>query len=279
MIRACVIGYPVAHSRSPLIHGHWLAAYGVDGLYAREAAPPDAFAAFVRSMPERGYAGGNCTLPHKEAALALCAEVDAGARRIGAVNTLWWEAGALHGENTDWRGYAASLDEEAPGWDRAGGPAIVIGAGGAARAVLFALLERGFDRVFVANRDAARAGALADAFGPRVTPIDLASVPGRLGEARLLVNTTSLGMEGQPPLALDLAGLPEDAVVSDIVYTPLETALVAAARARGLRAVGGLGMLLHQAAPGFERWFGRRPEVTPALRALIEADVLGAARG
>jgi shikimate dehydrogenase len=272
---ACVIGWPAAHSRSPLIHRYWLRTYGVSGDYRAEAVPPDAFADFVRSLASRGYVGANVTVPHKAVALAL-SEPDARAQAIGAANTLWLEDGRLRSTNTDAEGFIANLDAATPGWDRGIEAALVLGAGGSARAVVFGLLERGVPRVFIANRTAARAQALAQAFGSAVQPLRWDLAGDRLAETRLLVNTTTLGMTGEPPLTIALDRLPADAVVADLVYVPLETPLLAAARARGLRRADGLGMLLHQAVRGFSLWFGVRPEVTPELRALVEADLVGA---
>lgn len=273
--RAFVVGHPVAHSRSPLIHGHWLAEYGIRGSYERVDVAPDAFQAFLRDFPSQGFVGGNVTIPHKEAAFRLVDDVIGAARTVGAVNTLSLAGGRLQGDSTDGYGFLASLDQAlGTGWGEDAREAVVLGAGGAARAIVGALLERGM-RVAVANRTLARAEDLVGLDPSRVTALPWEDLQGGLGRADLLVNTTSLGMTGQPALALDLAPLPAGAVVADIVYVPLETPLLAAARARGLRAVDGLGMLLHQAVPGFERWFGVRPEVTPALRARIVADIEG----
>ncbi len=273
---ACVIGWPVAHSRSPLIHAHWLRAHGVPGRYDRAAVPPDALAAFLRAMPGEGFVGGNVTVPHKEAAAALCHRLTPAARRTGSVNTLWFEGDALCGDTTDGGGFTGALDQEARGWDEGGAEggrrAVVLGAGGAARAIVDALVERGF-AVTIASRTPARARALAGRFDCAAVPV--AALGPALAAASLLVNTTPAGMAGHDPLDLDLAPLPPHAVVDDIVYVPGVTPLLARARERGLRNVGGLGMLLHQAVPGFERWFGVRPVVTAELRALIEADIAG----
>ena len=269
--RAFVIGHPVAHSRSPLLHGFWLAAYGLAGSYERIDVAPDALPGFIAGLRDVGFVGGNVTVPHKTALLDLLTDVDAAAQAIGAVNTLWFEAGRLRGGNTDALGFLAALDAEAPGWD-AGRRALVLGAGGAARAVVYGLLGRGL-AVTVLNRTRAAADALARDFGPNVTARPWADWQACAPDADLLVNATTLGMAGQPPLALALAALPARAVVCAIVYVPLETGLLRAAAARGLRVVGGLGMLLHQAVPGFARWFGRTPEVTPALRATLEGDI------
>ena len=277
MPRACVIGWPVEHSRSPLIHRYWLKQYGIDGAYEKEAVRPEALARFLGSLGAQGFAGANVTLPHKEAALRLAAVADEAARAIGAANTLWFDqAGRLCASNTDAYGFITNLNEQAPNWNEARRPVMVLGAGGAARAILHGLLTEGVTRILLANRTRGRAEALAQAFGPAVEAIDWQDRNRALSGCGLLVNATSLGMTGKDPLDIDLAALPKDAVVADIVYSPLETPLLAAARARGNRVVDGLGMLLHQAVPGFERWFGVRPEVTAALRAHVAAS-LGAA--
>ena len=268
---ACLIGWPAAHSRSPLIHHYWLRTLGIEGGYNIEAIPPEGFAEFILHLSAHGFVGANVTRPHKERALAL-SEPDARARAVGAANTLWYDGAKLCSTNTDVEGFINNLDASAPGWDGAG-DALVVGAGGASRAVLFGLLERGIKRVHLANRTLARAQALADQFGAAVHPVAWDAIGELLPGARVLVNTTSLGMHGQPPLEIDIARLSADAVVADIVYVPLRTPLLAAAQARGLRCADGLGMLLHQAVRGFELWFGRRPEVTPELRALVEADL------
>jgi shikimate dehydrogenase len=270
---ACVIGWPVGHSRSPLIHNYWIKQHGLDAEYRREAVAPERFNDFITHLAARGYVGANVTVPHKEAALAL-SEPDDRARAVGAVNTLWLDGSRLRSTNTDVEGFIGNLDATAPGWDRGLQSALVLGAGGAARAVVFGLLERGIGRILLVNRTAERAAALRTQFGDRVMLARWSDLDELMAEAGLFVNTTSLGMAGQPPLTIDLARLPAGAVVSDLVYAPLETALLAAARSRGLRAVDGLGMLLHQAGGGFQRWFGMRPQVTEALRALVEADLI-----
>jgi shikimate dehydrogenase len=274
---AAVIGHPVAHSRSPLIHGYWLKKHGIDGAYGLRDVAPEAADAFFADFASSGLVGGNVTVPHKEAAFRSLAEADEVARALGAANTLWLEDGRLYGSNTDVYGFLANLDAAEPEWTRALGEAVVLGAGGASRAVVYALLSRGVDRVVVANRTLSRAEALREKFGPRVLPVDWRDLAGRLNGCRLLVNTTSLGMKGQPPLDIELTALSPDALVTDIVYVPLETPLLKAAKARGLATVDGLGMLLHQAVPGFERWFGVRPQVTAELRNLALADL--AAKG
>lgn len=272
--RAFVIGHPVGHSRSPLIHGHWLAVHGIAGSYEKVPVAPEALDGFVAGLKAAGFVGGNVTVPHKRRVLELADAVDEAADAIGAANTLWFDGEDLVAGNTDALGFLASLDDEAPGWDGGAGAALVLGAGGAARAVIHGLVERGFE-VAIVNRTLMRAVDLAEGQEESVWAYAWEEIPQLLRAADLVVNTTTLGMDGQPSLALDLAPLKRDALVADIVYSPLETPLLAAARARGHRAVGGLGMLLHQAVPGFERWFGVRPQVTPELRALIEADVRG----
>ena len=270
---ACLIGWPAAHSRSPLIHHYWLRSLGIEGGYTIEAIPPEGFAEFVLHLSNHGFVGANVTLPHKERALALSVP-DARAKAVGAANTLWYEAGELRSTNTDIEGFVDNLDACAKGWD-ATGDALVLGAGGSSRAVVFGLIERGIKRVHLANRTMERARALADQFGNSVQAITWDAINEVLPRAGLLVNTTSLGMHGQPPLELDVGLLPSSAIVADLVYVPLETALLKAARERGLKTADGLGMLLHQAVRGFELWFGQRPQVTPELRALAEADLKG----
>ena len=268
---ACLIGWPAAHSRSPLIHHYWLRKLGIAGGYNIEAVPPEGFAEFVLHLSTHGFVGANVTIPHKERALIL-SKPDARARAVGAANTLWYEAGELRATNTDVEGFINNLDACASGWDKAT-DALVLGAGGAARAVVFGLIERGVKHVHLANRTIERANALADQFGASVHPVAWDAIGELLPRAGLLVNTTSLGMRGQPALELDVGRLADDAVVADLVYLPLETPLLAAARARRLKTADGLGMLLHQAVRGFELWFGQRPEVTSELRAMVEDDL------
>ncbi|CCV04276.1 Shikimate dehydrogenase [Mesorhizobium metallidurans STM 2683] len=270
--KAFVTGHPIAHSRSPKIHGHWLAKYGIDGSYRAIDVAPANFAEFVQTLEANGYRGGNVTIPHKEAAFALVARRDDAAESIGAVNTLWFEDGTLCGGNTDAHGFAANLDEHAPGW-AGNSPAVVLGAGGASRAVIHALIERGVSDIRIVNRTLARARELAHRFGSGVSAHGVAATGELLADAGLLINTTALGMHGNEGLSADPMGLPDHALVTDLVYVPLATPLLAAARARGLKTVDGLGMLLHQAVPGFERWFGVRPEVTAELRRIILADI------
>jgi shikimate dehydrogenase len=268
---ACIIGWPVDHSRSPLIHNYWLKTYGIAGEYRHEAVAPDQFGAFIQSLAARGYAGANVTVPHKEAALAL-SQPDDRARAVGAANTLWLDGG-LRSTNTDVEGFLNNLDACAPGWDRGLSSAVVLGAGGAARAVVYGLILREVPRIVVVNRTQPRAEALRERFGARVHVARWKELNERLGDAALFINTTMLGMAGQPDLALDVGRLPSHAIVADLVYVPLVTPLIRTARTRGLRTADGLGMLLHQAVGGFSLWFGKKPEVTPQLRALIEADL------
>ena len=268
---AGVLGWPVSHSRSPRLHGVWLARHGVDGAYLPLPVRPERFEAAVRSLVDLGFAGANVTIPHKEAAFALCDVVSDVARRAGSVNTLVFRDGRIEGTSTDGFGFLESIREQAPGWQAADGPAVILGAGGAVRSVAAALLDAGCPRLTLVNRTPARAEAIARELGG---PIEVATTP-PLHDAALLVNGTSLGMAGEPALEIDLAPLPPQAVVADMVYVPLETPLLAQARARGLRAVDGLGMLLHQARPGFEAWFGVAPQVDAELRAFIVADLGG----
>lgn len=275
MIRACVIGWPIEHSRSPLIHGYWLRQLGIEGTYEKRAVPPEEVEAFLADLAGQGYAGANVTVPHKEAALRAAAHADEAARSIGAANTLWYENGALCASNTDIYGFLRNLDDQAFGWDQTGRPAVVLGAGGASRSVLRALVDRGFADIRLLNRTIERAIELAGFFGDGVQVLDWKLRSAALEGAGLLINTTTLGMKGAGPLDIDLHALPHSAVVNDIVYVPLETPLLRQAREHGARVADGLGMLLHQAVPGFQKWFGVRPEVTPELRKLVLRDIEG----
>jgi shikimate dehydrogenase len=266
---AGVLGWPVSHSRSPRLHGFWLERYAIDGAYLPLPVRPERFESAVRALADLGFAGANVTIPHKEAAFALCDEVSEVARRAGSVNTLVFRGGRIHGTSTDGFGCLESIRGQAPGWSAEAGPAVILGAGGAVRAVAAALLDAGCPRLTLVNRTASRAEAIARDLGG---PVEVATTP-PLAEAALLINGTSLGMQGEPPLEIDLAPLPPAAVVQDMVYVPLETPLLAAARARGLRAVDGLGMLLHQARPGFEAWFGVAPQVDAELRDFVLQDL------
>lgn len=272
-IKAFVCGHPIKHSRSPLIHGYWLKKYGLQGSYEAVDIPPEDFSTFLKSLAERGFSGGNVTLPHKEAAFRQAERLDGAAERIGAVNTLWLESGKLHGSNTDAYGFAANLDQQMPGWDDAR-TAVLLGAGGAARAVIHALQERGFEEIRIVNRTVSRAQDLSSRFQGSTSAHGWDELGELLPSTDLLVNTTSLGMAGSAPLEISLDSLPDNAIVSDIVYVPLKTRLLEDAEKRGLRTVEGLGMLLHQAVAAFERWFGVKPEVTDELRQMI-ADDLG----
>jgi shikimate dehydrogenase len=269
---ACIIGWPVEHSRSPLIHNYWLKTYGIAGEYRREAVPPDEFEGFVQSLAARDYVGANVTLPHKEKALAFSLP-DENAKAVGAANTLWIAGGFLHATNTDVEGFLNNLDACAPQWDRGLGNVVVVGAGGAAHAVVYALLTRRVERITVVNRTPDRAEVLRQRFLERLQVAPWEQLNDLLGDTALLVNTTTLGMAGQPELGADIGRLPSHAIVADLVYVPLVTPLIKAAKAKGLRTADGLGMLLHQAVRGFELWFGKKPEVTAELRALAEADL------
>lgn len=277
---AGIMGWPVAHSRSPALHGFWLAEHGIDGAYVPLAVRPEHLAQALRALPALGFRGCNLTIPHKQAALAVMDRVDPFARRIGAMNTVVVAAdGSLEGSNTDVFGFGENLREGAPGWRPAAGPAVVLGAGGSARSVVVALGQAGVGDIRLVNRTIDRAETLARDLaspGTRITVHAWDARAGALGEAGILVNTTSLGMDGEPALDLDLALLPPTAVVVDIVYVPLETALMARARQRGNPVVDGLGMLLHQGRPGFEAWFGAAARVTPALRRAMLATFAGA---
>ena len=267
---AGVMGWPVAHSRSPRLHGYWLQQHGIDGAYLPLAVHPENLPDALGALPLLGFAGCNLTIPHKEAALELVGEVTPLAARIGAINTVTVKAdGTLLGDNTDAYGFMENLRAEAPEFDPAAGPAVVLGSGGAARAVCAGLIEAGIKDICLLNRTQERAEKLATDMGAVVRIQPWSGRDGALKDAALLVNTTSLGMSGQPALELDLSQLPSDAVVSDLVYSPLRTALLGAAGARGNRTVGGLGMLLHQARPGFAAWFGVDPDVTPELHQIV----------
>ncbi|WP_150523296.1 shikimate dehydrogenase [Roseibium sediminis] len=272
--KSAVTGWPVTHSRSPLIHGYWLKKHGLEGSYDRCGVEPEAAEAFYRSLPEHGLVGCNVTVPHKETAAKACVHLDDAAKAMGAANTLWLnDAGELCGANTDGLGFLGNLDQQHPGWDNRHDEAIVLGAGGAARAIVWALLERKFSYVRIFNRTFEKAQIIADEFGAGSIAHPWDELGSYLGKADLLVNTTALGMSGKDPLQIDLANLPRKALVTDIVYVPLETDLLRAARERGNPTVDGLGMLLHQAAPGFEKWFGVLPEVDDELRALVVKDL------
>ncbi|MEM8796186.1 MAG: shikimate dehydrogenase [Pseudomonadota bacterium] len=271
--KAAVIGWPVKHSRSPLIHGHWLKTHEIAGTYEAIAVAPDDIQSFFEDFPKSGLVGANVTIPHKETVIPFLSSLDKAALEIGAVNTVWLEDKDLHGTNTDWTGFLDNLDQEARGWDSKRNTALVVGAGGAARGIVYGLNQRGFDRIVVANRTLERAEVLAKGFGHAIEPIGLAQAQAVVGEADVVVNTTSLGMEGSDLMPIDLAAAQNECVVTDIVYVPLETPFLRDAKRYALKTVDGLGMLLHQAAPGCEKWFGVRPIVTAELRAEIVADL------
>jgi shikimate dehydrogenase len=269
-VLAGVMGWPVAHSRSPVIHNHWIAQYGLRGAYALLPVQPENFEAAIRGLPALGFAGCNVTIPYKVNAMKMMDFVDPVAKAMGAINTIVVQPdGSLHGYNNDGFGYIQSLRDAQPDWRGDAGPALVLGAGGAARAIVLSLLNEGAPEVRLVNRTREKAQALADEFGPRVKVLDWAERNDAMAGLALLVNTTNQGMHGQPELAVSLAALPEQALVSDAIYIPLETALLQHARLRGNPVVNGLGMLLNQARPAFKAWFGVMPEITPTLRRVV----------
>ncbi|PDT51998.1 MULTISPECIES: shikimate dehydrogenase [Sinorhizobium] len=271
---AFVTGYPIKHSRSPLIHGYWLKQFGIAGSYRAHEVTPAAFPDFMRNLREgsTGFCGGNVTIPHKEMAFELSDRPDELSAELGAANTLWLEDRQIYATNTDGRGFVANLDERASGWDRTS-TAVILGAGGASRAVIQAVRDRGVRTIHVVNRTAARAQELADRFGEAVEAHPIAALSEVMADAGLFVNTTSLGMDGEPAPSIDFSPLAAGAVVTDIVYVPLKTPLLRQAEEQGFRIVDGLGMLLHQAVPGFEKWFGRKPNVDETLRQIIIEDM------
>jgi shikimate dehydrogenase len=275
ILRAGVVGHPVKHSRSPIIHGYWLEQFGINGRYDRYDVKPEDFSHFVKTLSEQGLQGVNVTIPHKEAAFLALDEATDRARRLKAANTLWFENGKLWGDNTDSIGFLANLDQGHPGWDINAKSALILGAGGAARAIIAGLQERNIEKITIVNRTRERAEELALMSGGQVAIAEWSKLSFQLESADLVVNTTSLGMSGQPDLDLSLDPLGKNALVTDIVYVPLETNLLKQARLRGNPVVDGLGMLLHQAVPGFEHWFGKRPVVTDELRHLVEDHITG----
>jgi shikimate dehydrogenase len=266
------MGSPVAHSRSPLLHGYWLRTLGIAGAYEREEVSAVEFPTFLCNLRPHGYVGGNITVPHKEAAFRIVERRDPAAQAIGAVNTVWFEEGKLTGGNTDAYGFLAHLEATVPRWRDTVRHAVVLGAGGAARAIAHGLTGCGV-QVALVNRTVGRAEEVASTFGRAARAHGFGDLPRLLPQTDLLVNATSLGMAGKEALEIDIGGLEAEAIVYDIVYVPLVTSLLASAAAHGYRTVDGLGMLLHQAVPGFARWFGTTPTVTPELRALIEKDI------
>ena len=267
-----VMGWPVAHTRSPAIHNHWIAQYSLKGAYVQLPVQPQNLEAAIRGLPALGFAGCNITVPHKVNAMQLMDTLHPAARRVAAINTVVVQAdGSLLGMNNDGYGYIQSLRDAQPDWRGDAGPALVMGAGGAARAIVVALLDEGVPEVRLCNRTQEKAQALKDAFGDRVTVVPWADRNSAMAGVRLLVNTTTQGMHGQPALDVALDDLPAEALVSDAIYIPLETPLLAAARQRGHQTVNGLGMLLNQARPAFHAWFGVLPELTPGLIAAVQA--------
>ena len=273
MKKACVIGWPIAHSRSPLIHNYWLKKYGIEAVYEKKAVEPGGVAQFIANLASSEFAGCNVTIPHKETAFRAVAKTDEIANRLGAVNTVYLKDGVVYGTNTDGEGFIASLRDSYPAFSLRNKAATVIGAGGAAKAIIGALLDEGVGKIGIINRTRERIHDLQVQFGSGIYEISETITNDALKSCGLLVNTTSQGMEGQPSLELEIQNLNPDALVADIVYAPLETAFLAKARLRGNPFLGGLGMLLHQAVRGFELWFGVKPEVTPELYTLIAADV------
>lgn len=270
ILKAGVIGWPIKHSKSPILHGHWLKRYGIEGSYKAIALSPEDFEAGLRKLQKQGFRGANVTLPHKETALALADQITDRAAMIGAANTLHFHAdGTIGADNTDGYGFVQNLRQNAQDWDPSAGPALVLGAGGAARAVISSLLDAGVPSLRLTNRTKIRAENLADHFGARVEVVEWHLADEAVDGATTIVNTTSLGMEGQPELRLNLDAAPADALATDIVYTPLITPFLELAAAKGLQTVDGLGMLLHQAVPGFDAWFGQTPEVDAELRQVV----------
>ena len=270
--RACVMGHPVAHSRSPMLHGYWLRTLGIDGSYEFQDKTPQEFESFFPNLKSHGFVGGNITQPHKEAAFRLVDRRERAADKIGAVNTVWYEGDALIGGNTDWLGIVEALDAIHPGWDATPGKTVVLGAGGSARASVYAFTERKFS-VSIVNRTLERAQRLAAEFAPGATAHGFDALPRLLAEADVLINNTSMGMTGKDPMRLDIAPLKKSAIVYDVVYVPLETTLLKAAKAKGHRTVDGLSMLLYQAVVGFTHWFGVKPAVMPEQRKILEDDI------
>jgi len=273
--RAFVTGWPVNHSRSPLIHSYWLKKYDISGEYVKRPAAPDDFEDFIARLEKEGFVGGNVTVPHKEAAFSLVEHPQPAAQTLGAVNTVWLEDGVLQGTNTDGYGFLANLDDRHPGWDSSANRqkgALVLGAGGASRAIIYSLMERGFSSIVIANRTIARAETLAEYFGSPCRAIEIDRAKAGDLDPAIIVNTTSIGMNDDKS-PLDLADFSTTTIVHDIVYTPLFTPLLGQAQRLGMPVVDGLGMLLHQAVPGFEKWFGVRPEVDDALRQILLTDL------
>jgi shikimate dehydrogenase len=277
MKKACVIGWPISHSRSPIIHNHWIAQHRLDAVYERIPVSPENLESFLRSMADNGYAGCNVTIPHKERAFAIVNHVDDTAIRIGSINTIWLHDGNLHATSTDGMGFCTNVEQTVTGFSFRDSIVTMIGAGGSSRPIINEMLNRGAAEITLANRTLARAEDVQKVFGAKVRAIALENLDTALPRTDLLINTTSIGLGSDTEFPADINLLPDNAIVADIVYVPLETALLKKAKARGLRTVGGLGMLLHQAVSGFEKWFGITPQVTPELFALVAADITGKA--
>jgi shikimate dehydrogenase len=273
MKHACVIGWPITHSRSPLIHNHWLQKHDIEGSYSKVAVEPAALQEFLINLSANGYVGCNVTLPHKESAIAYINCIDQSVRDIGALNTVYMRDQKTHATSTDGEGFVENLKSHHPDFSLQNKNIIILGAGGSAKAIIERLLREHIAAIYIANRTVARAQELSDSFGEKIRVLDEHDLPSAMRQCDLLINTTSQGMSGQPPLHIDLTPLPPRAIVADIVYVPLKTELLQAAEARGLGIVPGLGMLLHQAVRGFELWFGVRPQVTPELYTLVARDI------
>jgi shikimate dehydrogenase len=271
--KACVIGWPIAHSRSPLIHNYWIALHGLEGSYEKRAVEHQNVGAFFHGLRQGAFVGCNVTIPHKETAITFIDEVDDRVRRIGALNTVWEQDGKLHATSTDGPGFLANVKDHCPDFNCQNKSITVLGAGGSARALIDELLRQGVDRVAIHNRTHERAEVLAKHFGPRVTAIEASQLSGALTTTDLLINTTSQGMNSESEFVLPLHSLKHSAIVADIVYTPLVTPFLKSAEASHHKIVPGLGMLLHQAVIGFEKWFGILPTVTPELHALVARDI------
>ena len=267
--KAAVVGWPIKHSKSHLIHGYWIKKFGINGSYEAIGLPPENFATGINDLLSQGYRGCNITIPHKKAALEIADFVSERAKAIGAANTLIFKDSKIHADNTDGIGFINNLKQGSTTWAASNGEALVLGAGGAARAIVYALLQDGAPRVIIANRTEENTKRLAVFFGDKVSAISMTEVFGALGGVQTFVNTTSLGMVGQPDLKIDISNLPKTALITDIVYNPITTSLLSQAQELGLEAVDGLGMLLHQAVPGFEAWFGVRPMVDATLRQIV----------
>lgn len=272
-LTAFVVGHPIHHSRSPMIHTHWLRGFGIAGEYRAIDVAPEQFETFFSDLrTSKKFRGGNVTIPHKEVACKLADRPDELAQELGAANTLWVTDGLVHATNTDGYGFVANLDQRAPGWSKAD-KAVILGAGGASRAVIQAVRDRKIGEIHVVNRTVERARELADRFGSRVHAHEMGALREVMSGAGLFINTTSLGMDGQESIAIDFAGMQDDAIVTDIVYVPLKTPMLKEAERQGKTTVDGLGMLLNQAVPGFEKWFGKRPAVDEQLRQLVISDM------